>query len=366
VVIQLLFQLIHNRSRNRILQIDLCRQQKEKIKASLESTTEKIVAKEKDKEDTKFRKQFHLPAGEYLIRKVQSTLQRNNKKYHGKLYIGKKHFCFLSKIFGYKYKEVIFVQTITLIESQDQDLIFITTGAAPYELLFPTPELRDEALLVLVQLYQTFTHKEAENENDFLMQRQKRRNSIGMNSTQFINWEDTALLRQLALSQEDWGTILEGSQSITYAYDEVAIAQGEIQEKMYQIASGNCRIERFDMMSQQSEIVGYYNEREMFGEVGFLLRNESNVSVVADEDKVEIYIIDKAYLEKVFAQQPGIAGKFYKFLSLVIARRIRQRELEIQKLANNSMNFQPILSEDEEKTSDSSTTTQDLNNNTNT
>ncbi len=129
----------------------------------------------------------------------------------------------------------------------------------------------------------------------------------------------------------------------------MAIAQGDVQEKIYQIASGQCRIERFDTGSQQSEIVGYYNEREMFGEVGFLLRNESNASVVADADHVEIYVIDKAYLEKVFAQQPGIAGKFYKFLSLLLARRIRQRELEIQKLARKSMQYVPMDIKEENK-----------------
>jgi hypothetical protein len=31
---------------------------------------EKVVDKEKEKEDSKFRKRFHLPVGEYLIRSM--------------------------------------------------------------------------------------------------------------------------------------------------------------------------------------------------------------------------------------------------------------------------------------------------------
>lgn len=91
-------------------------------------------------------------------------------------------------------------------------------------------------------------------------------------------------------------------------------------------------MERYDAQSDKTETVGHYQEREMFGETGFLLKNPSSVTIIADEDNVEIYKVEKASLEAMFQIYPGLAGKFYKFLSLMIARRIRQREMEIIRL----------------------------------
>ena len=54
----------------------------------------------------------------------------------------------------------------------------------------------------------------------------------------------------------------------------------------------------------------------------------STVSIIADEDSVDIYAVEKAYIESLFEKNPGLAGKFYKFLCLIMARRVRQREVE--------------------------------------
>ncbi len=103
----------------------------------------------------------------------------------------------------------------------DQELIRITSAGTQHNLQFSSSELRDEALLMMVQLFQTFTQRSAETEEDVLTHRQHRRNSVGMNSTEFINWEEGALMKQLALNQEDWGTILEGAECITFRKEEV-------------------------------------------------------------------------------------------------------------------------------------------------
>ena len=113
---------------------------------------------------------------------------------------------------------------------------------------------------------------------------------------------------------------------------------GECEERIYQIASGSCRVERYDDVTDRTDIVSYYNEREMFGEVSFLLKNESSVSIIAEENNTEVYAVDKSFLDILFQQIPGFAGKFYKFLSLIIARRVKQRELELIKAHTLSLN----------------------------
>jgi hypothetical protein len=73
-------------------------------------------------------------------------------------------------------------------------------------------------------LYTTFTQK-GESEEDVMLSRAKRRSSVGVSSGEFTNianWEEAALMRQLALSQEDWGTILqEGAELLTFSKDDV-------------------------------------------------------------------------------------------------------------------------------------------------
>jgi hypothetical protein len=40
--------------------------------------------------------------------------------------------------------------------------------------------------------------------------------------------------------------------------------------------------------------------------------------------------MDREYILSVFERVPLMGGKFYKFLALVLSRRIRQREVEEQ------------------------------------
>jgi len=136
---------------------------------------------------------------------------------------------------------------------------------------------------------------------------------------------------ELSLSQEDWGLILEGSECVTYMKDQVILREGDNFENIYQIGSGIVRMEKTHE-DGRIEILGTMGTSEMFGEISFLGGVGASVSIVSDQNSVDIYIIGKGYIEQLFSKykDTGIEGKFYKFLALVLSRRIRQRELEEQ------------------------------------
>jgi len=73
-------------------------------------------------------------------------------------------------------------------------------------------------------------------------------------------------------------------------------------------------------------VLGKMVESEMFGEISFLEGGAATASVVADSDKVEIYVIEGYFINVLFVRQPGLAGRFYHHLSSLLALRLAIRE----------------------------------------
>ena len=67
------------------------------------------------------------------------------------------------------------------------------------------------------------------------------------------------------------------------------------------------------------------NQDETFGEISFLQGGSrgANASVIANsDDGVELTIIEGYYINALFNVNPGFAGRFYQYLSMVLAHRI--------------------------------------------
>eukprot|EP01119_Soliformovum_irregulare_P022725 TRINITY_DN7826_c0_g1_i2.p1 TRINITY_DN7826_c0_g1~~TRINITY_DN7826_c0_g1_i2.p1 ORF type:complete len:1295 (+),score=332.56 TRINITY_DN7826_c0_g1_i2:87-3971(+) len=139
---------------------------------------------------------------------------------------------------------------------------------------------------------------------------------------------------ELSLNQQDWAQILKGSEFVTFARDEIILEEGSESARIYQIGSGICRIEKRGK-SGKTEVLGMLGQSEMFGEISFVMNTRVTAGIVADSE-VDIYAVSKEYLESLFETDPLMEGKFYKFLALVLSRRIRQREME-EELRLNSV-----------------------------
>jgi hypothetical protein len=95
------------------------------------------------------------------------------------------------------------------------------------------------------------------------------------------------------------------------------------------IARGECRVE------VEGSIVGKMISEEIFGEISFLLRDEKDsnekeikatANVISDSEIVDVYVIDRNYLNLCFKRHELLEKKFYVYVAQTLTRRLRDRE----------------------------------------
>ena len=66
----------------------------------------------------------------------------------------------------------------------------------------------------------------------------------------------------------------------------------------------------------------------IFGELSFLLGGNATATVTAhcpDEEDVVIFVLEAAYLKRLFDGNDRLAGKFFRYLSKILHTRILER-----------------------------------------
>jgi len=71
-------------------------------------------------------------------------------------------------------------------------------------------------------------------------------------------------------------------------------------------------------------LAGKMETNQMFGELSYMFGGCAKVTVIADQDGVEVYYLEKASLEKIFESKPLLGGKFYKFIAEQMASDIER------------------------------------------
>jgi len=136
----------------------------------------------------------------------------------------------------------------------------------------------------------------------------------------------------LSPTEDEWTQILEGTRSIQYLKDDYVITQGNEQpQRLFQIASGSCRIEK-TTDDGQTVVFGVITTDSIFGEISFLEGPgaRATASVVANEDTL-VNVIEGYYLNILFQYNSGLSGRFYHFLGSVIVKRLKVREAALLK-----------------------------------
>ncbi len=129
----------------------------------------------------------------------------------------------------------------------------------------------------------------------------------------------------LSLSDKGWEQIFECAKYTTYKKNQVILTQGEMAKRIYQIGRGTCRVELVDSGNSNNPsvpvspeptgnnptnangklLLGKMKRGEIFGEITYLFGGGATVSILADEDNVQIYCIDKTELQELFTLKPG-------------------------------------------------------------
>jgi len=158
------------------------------------------------------------------------------------------------------------------------------------------------------------------------------------------------------MSLTDWELIMQIGLQLTYMKDEVIIEEGETHQRIFQINQGTCRIEkrsaqydkdntkrdknklkpkRASKKLKDIKVLGTMSDVETFGEITFLEGGSASASVIADEDNVEVFLVEGNILNILFVRYPDLEGRFYHYLASILARRLKKREKDnYQPLAN--------------------------------
>jgi CRP-like cAMP-binding protein len=131
------------------------------------------------------------------------------------------------------------------------------------------------------------------------------------------------------LSEEDRAKILKGAKCLTYQKDEYVISEGDMFQRIYQLARGSCRIEK--LVGNETKVLGRMtNDDGLFGEISFLEGCPASASVIADEPDTAVYVIEGYFLNILFEENPGLSGRFYHYLAHMLSKRLKQREAGIK------------------------------------
>jgi CRP-like cAMP-binding protein len=74
-------------------------------------------------------------------------------------------------------------------------------------------------------------------------------------------------------------------------------------------------------------VVGKMGQGETFGDISFLRGKGASASILADsDDGVDVAIIEGYFINTLFNVNPRFAGRFFKYLAILLAYRIKERQ----------------------------------------
>ena len=134
----------------------------------------------------------------------------------------------------------------------------------------------------------------------------------------------SALNSQLTdLTELEWTSLLKGARYKDYQRNQKIIVKGRSPGGLLQVVRGTVRLEVDLPGRPQAQVIGRLNAGEILGEMSFLLGDPPAAAAVCESDTAAVIRLPAEYLKELFASSPSIAAKFYYFLTLRAAERLR-------------------------------------------
>eukprot|EP01102_Stenamoeba_stenopodia_P000971 TRINITY_DN10882_c0_g1_i2.p1 TRINITY_DN10882_c0_g1~~TRINITY_DN10882_c0_g1_i2.p1 ORF type:complete len:1058 (+),score=235.92 TRINITY_DN10882_c0_g1_i2:60-3233(+) len=249
-----------------------------------------------------------------ILKETPCSFKRGAIKYNGKMTVTKQTIFLEAKLFSHKVKEFVDFSVIKSISRKDKKRIQIVTNDKRHYSIY----LQNCAEIIVI-LEGISRGKEIKNTQpvEKIGEDSKKAPLVGLEfraQTELSNHQNA-----LRLTENDWEEILKGAKSMSYKKDEVLIQEKLEYNNLYQISRGSCRIEKQGMK------LGVMHQDEVFGEIGFLERTEASASVIAESNRVNVYIIEGRYLDLLFRENGSLGGRFYFYLCTLIGERLHSR-----------------------------------------
>merc|ERR1712087_319104 len=110
------------------------------------------------------------------------------------------------------------------------------------------------------------------------------------------------------LTEEDWSLFIAGAKQRKYKKGDYVLTEGMPTQALYQILSGELRVELKLKDQPTAVVVGHRGAGEMFGETSLLKAGKATASIVTDSEEAILVCIEGTYLDDLFSSNPKLPG----------------------------------------------------------
>eukprot|EP01126_Amoeba_proteus_P028598 TRINITY_DN28199_c0_g1_i1.p1 TRINITY_DN28199_c0_g1~~TRINITY_DN28199_c0_g1_i1.p1 ORF type:complete len:146 (+),score=33.28 TRINITY_DN28199_c0_g1_i1:435-872(+) len=131
------------------------------------------------------------------------------------------------------------------------------------------------------------------------------------------------------MEEKDWQVVTSQFKLKKYQDGEPILNEGDPSNCIFQIASGSVVIQK--KTPEGVHRLGTLTKGAMFGEMSFLVSGNATASIIAEGPNVQIYVLERTSLCLLFMHYPPLAGRFFSYLANVLASRLNEREMQVQR-----------------------------------
>ena len=138
--------------------------------------------------------------------------------------------------------------------------------------------------------------------------------------------------RLLYLTPDDWTLLNAKAKRRTFKLGDEIISEGSWGDKIYIVRKGCATVELAG--SKSKSIVALLGADEICGDMAFVEKGKATAAVIASDEVVEVDEIYAEDLRNLFEAFPRMAIRFYRSLTLILARRLRDTSRELAREMN--------------------------------
>ena len=133
--------------------------------------------------------------------------------------------------------------------------------------------------------------------------------------------------RLLYLTPDDWVLLNAKARRRTFKLGEEIISEGSWGDKIYIVRKGCASVELAG--SRSRSIVAILGAEDICGDMAFIEKGKATAAVIASDEIVEVDEIYADDLRHLFEAFPRLAIRFYRSLTVILARRLRDTSREL-------------------------------------
>jgi len=125
------------------------------------------------------------------------------------------------------------------------------------------------------------------------------------------------------LTDEDLNLLESNAEIVSYKADETILSHRDENTGVYWVRKGFVRIELSRLY--QDIVIAGIGPGEMFAEMSYLLADHKATSAVVAHQDVEAMLVDRETLDRLLAENEGLAARFYKTAAITLAERLKSQ-----------------------------------------